>query len=93
VGGGRELGNQNCTFFEALITYRVSSNYVTPVSHPPNKFAGLQCCYCLQIRQYDIFPVLAVVSLMECDVDCWLKIQRGKNSHQAVKLLKSGARQ
>jgi hypothetical protein len=36
-------GNLRCTFFEDLITQTVP--------HPSNQFSGLQCCYCLKIRQ------------------------------------------
>ena len=56
-------GNLNCTFFEDLITQTVALNSVTHLPHPDNIFSGLQCCYCLQIRQYERLQVLAVVSI------------------------------
>ena len=47
-------GNLSCTIFEDQITKTVASNSETRIPHPPNQFAGLQCCYCLKIRQYEI---------------------------------------
>jgi len=48
----RRMGdNLSCIFFEDLITQTVTLNSETHIPHPPNQFSGLQCCYCLKIRQ------------------------------------------